>query len=64
MKKLDLIKTLLLSCDDWVTIDYLLKVRIKSLVIIKSNKLILRLIKKIQQHHGIELVVLMEHLQK
>ncbi|CAF0972981.1 unnamed protein product [Adineta steineri] len=25
MKKLDLVKTLLLSCDDWVTIDYLLK---------------------------------------
>ncbi|CAF1176605.1 unnamed protein product [Rotaria sordida] len=25
MKKLDLIKTLLLSCDDWVTIDYLLQ---------------------------------------
>jgi hypothetical protein len=29
MKKLDLIKTLLLSCDDWVTIDDLLKVRRK-----------------------------------
>ena len=26
MKKIDLIKTLLVSCDDWVTIDYLLKV--------------------------------------
>jgi hypothetical protein len=26
MKKLDLVKTLLLSCDDWVTIEYLLKV--------------------------------------
>ncbi|CAF4761335.1 unnamed protein product, partial [Rotaria sp. Silwood2] len=25
MKKLDLVKTLLLSCDDWVTIDYLLQ---------------------------------------
>jgi hypothetical protein len=29
-KKLDLVKTILLSCDDWVTIDYLLKVCIST----------------------------------
>jgi hypothetical protein len=63
MKKLDLVKTLLLSCDDWVAIDYLLKVCLESLLT-KLNVFILRLIAKIQQHHGIELVVLMLHLQK
>ena len=64
MKKLDLVKTLLLSCDDWVTIEYLLKV-----CHIILNKLFQcihypRLIVKILQHLGVVLVVLMDHLQR
>jgi len=39
MKKLDLVKTLLLSCDDWVTIEYLLKVLLNIEFLFNKNSL-------------------------